>query len=272
MRRVSVLIPAIIGVVIGAILSALLYQPLTLLPGIWGKIIPSSITVFLCLLFVILLIIKSKDISSIIFRFSEERGERFIVDTNAIIDGRIGDLMDTGFIRGTLIVPGFVLDELRHIADSQDPLRRNRGRRGLDVLSRLQGEKKVEVIDVDFPELGEVDAKIVRLAKALSSSVITNDVNLGKIASLQGVKVLNLNELAKALKPIVFPGEEVKLKIIHEGKEIGQGVGYLEDGTMVVVERGRRFINEEIDVIISRVLQTPTGRIIFAMPKETKGG
>ncbi len=193
-----------------------------------------------------------------------------LVDTSAIIDGRIADISQTGFIMGTLVVPRFVLEELQHIADSADTLRRNRGRRGLDILNRLQKETTVpvEITDADFDNIPEVDHKLVKLARQLHSPIITNDFNLNKVAELQGIKVLNINELANAVKPALLPGEEMDVKIIQEGKEPSQGVGYLDDGTMIVVEGGKAYLNLEVEVVVTRVLQTVAGRMIFAQPKQ----
>ena len=189
-----------------------------------------------------------------------------ILDTSVIIDGRISDICYSGFLEGELVVPRFVLNELQSVADSEDPLKRNRGRRGLDVLNALQRQDRVEVNieDMDFPELAAVDSKLVALAKAMNLPVMTNDFNLNKVAELQGVKVLNINELANALKPVVLPGETITLSLIKEGKEFGQGVGYLDDGTMVVVEGGKKFIGEEVETLVTSILQTPAGRMIFA--------
>jgi uncharacterized protein YacL len=200
----------------------------------------------------------------------ERQGDRLLVDTSAIIDGRIADIGQTGFIAGTLVVPRFVLEELQHIADSADSLRRNRGRRGLDVLNRLQKETgvPVEISDADADGTHEVDAKLVKLARQWHCPIITNDFNLNRVAALQGVKVLNINELAHAVKPILLPGEEMAVKIIQEGKEFGQGVGYLDDGTMIVVEGGKSHIGNNVDVVVTRVLQTIAGRMIFAQPKQ----
>jgi uncharacterized protein YacL len=196
-------------------------------------------------------------------------GQRFVVDTSAIIDGRIADISEAGFIQGSLVLPRFVLDELRHIADSPDALRRNRGRRGLDILNRLQKESPVpiEITDNDFEDVLEVDSKLVKMASEFGCPIITNDFNLNRVAELEGVRVLNINQLANAVKSVVLPGEEMVLRIIQEGKETGQGVGFLDDGTMVVVEGGRRHINDEIEIVVTRVLQTVAGRMIFAQPK-----
>ncbi|MCL6517772.1 MAG: PIN/TRAM domain-containing protein [Alicyclobacillus sp.] len=201
-------------------------------------------------------------------------GEAKLVDTSVIIDGRIADLVETGFLDGVLVIPSFVLEELQHIADSSDVLKRNRGRRGLDVLNRIQKEQKVKVkvMEIDFDDLQEVDSKLVRLAKQLQGKVVTNDFNLNKVCELQGVAVLNINDLANALKPIVLPGEEMNVRILKEGKEMGQGVAYLDDGTMVVVEQGRPFIGQETTIVVTSVLQTPAGRMIFGRPDQRLSG
>jgi uncharacterized protein YacL len=193
-----------------------------------------------------------------------------VLDTSVIIDGRITDICYSGFLEGELIVPRFVLNELQSIADSEDPLKRNRGRRGLDVLNALQRQDRVEVRieEHDFPELSAVDSKLVALAKALNIPVMTNDFNLNKIAELQGVRVLNINELSNSLKSVVLPGESLVINVIKDGKEAGQGVGYLDDGTMVVVEGGRRSIGQQVETMVTSILQTPAGRMIFATLKE----
>ncbi len=194
-----------------------------------------------------------------------------ILDTNAIIDGRIADISQTGFIQQSLLIPRFVLDELRHIADSSDPMRRARGLRGLRILNRLQRESDipVQVVDTDFKDIREVDAKLVKLAKKLHCPIITNDLELSQAAELQGVQALNINELANAMKPAFLPGEEIRLRIIQKGKVAEQGIGFLDDGTMVVVEGGRKYLNSDIDMVVIRVLQTATGRMVFAHPKES---
>ncbi|RJX36701.1 PIN/TRAM domain-containing protein [Paenibacillus pinisoli] len=195
--------------------------------------------------------------------------EHKILDTSVIIDGRIADICKTGFIEGTLVIPEFVLEELQHIADSSDLLKRNRGRRGLDILNKIQKELDVKVLiyEGDFEEIGEVDSKLVKLAKALSGKVVTNDFNLNKVCELQGVSVLNINDLANAVKPVVLPGEEIIVQVIKDGKEHGQGVAYLDDGTMIVVEGGRDYIGTTMEVLVTSVLQTSAGRMIFAKPK-----
>jgi uncharacterized protein YacL len=195
-----------------------------------------------------------------------------ILDTSVIIDGRIADICQTDFIDGVLIVPEFVLEELQHIADSSDLLKRNRGRRGLDILNKMQKELEVsvEIYEGDFEDIDEVDSKLVKLSKLLGGKVVTNDYNLNKVAELQGIDVLNINELANAVKPVVLPGEEMTVKIIKNGKEPGQGVGYLDDGTMIVVDEGKKHIGEKLDVLVTSVLQTAAGRMIFAKPKRAE--
>lgn len=192
-----------------------------------------------------------------------------LLDTSVIIDGRISDICKTGFVEGTLIIPSFVLEELRHIADSSDLLKRNRGRRGLDILNKLRKEfdLAVQIVDKDYDDISEVDSKLVRLAQDMSGSIVTNDFNLNKVAQLQGVNVLNINELANAIKPVVLPGEEMIIRVIKDGKEMGQGIGYLDDGTMIVVENGKRYMGQTIAVMVTSVLQTAAGRMIFARPK-----
>jgi uncharacterized protein YacL len=194
----------------------------------------------------------------------------FLMDTSVIIDGRIADICETGFLQGTLTIPHFILRELQQIADSSDPLKRARGRRGLDILKRMQEMPGVEVriIDEEVPNVRHVDGKLVELAKQLNVPILTNDFNLNKVAEIQGVKVLNINQLANALKPVVLPGEVMKVKIVKEGKEPGQGVAYLDDGTMVVVDNARKHIGKTLEVTVTSVLQTTAGRMIFTMPKE----
>jgi uncharacterized protein YacL len=192
-----------------------------------------------------------------------------ILDTSTIIDGRIADICETGFIEGTFIIPQFVLYELQHIADHQDPIKRTRGRRGLDILHRMQKQAyvKVKIVDYEFPKLKDVDTKLIALAKKLDGKIVTNDYNLNKVAELQGVEVLNLNLLATALKPAILPGEQMNTRILKEGKEYGQGIGYLDDGTMVVVDDAKKLLGKTVDVVVTSVLQTTSGRMIFAKPK-----
>ena len=200
-----------------------------------------------------------------LFRATAPQRRYRILDTSVIIDGRIADVCETGFLDGTLVIPQFVLKELQLVADSSDSMKRNRGRRGLDILQKIQKMAGVEVTisDVDFPELREVDLKLIELARTLQGKIVTNDFNLNKVAQLRGVEVLNINELANALKPVVLPGEFMKVFILKEGKEYNQGVAYLDDGTMVVVDNARRMIGRNIDIVVTSVLQTTAGKMIF---------
>lgn len=205
-----------------------------------------------------------------LFKGQEAEEDLKILDTSVIIDGRIADIIETGFMEGTFIIPQFILQELQYIADSPDPMRRTKGRRGLDVLHRIQKMPniKVKIAEEDFPKIKEVDAKLVALARILIAKIVTNDFNLNKVAQLQGVSVLNINELSNVLKPVVLPGETLNLFIVKEGKEYNQGVAYLDDGTMVVVENARKLIGKNAEVVVASVLQTTAGRMIFAKPKE----
>ena len=210
-------------------------------------------------------------VSAVLFQ-ANRRGSELakVLDTSVIIDGRITDLCETGFIEGTLIVPQFVLRELQQIADSSDALRRNRGKRGFDVLQRLQrsAKVKVDITDIDFPHVREVDRKLIELGKTVGGKVLTNDYNLNKMAELSGVPVLNINELANAVKPVVLPGEVMHVQVLREGKEAGQGVAYLDDGTMVVIEQGKKFLGHGVDVTVTSVLQTSAGRMIFTRVRD----
>ena len=263
-----------LGLLAGLLVGALLSPALFTLPGIGGLIAPFVVSVSLGVLGVAIMLGREEEFASFVDRFlpggnKGAYGREIVVDTSAIIDGRIADIATTRFLQGTLVVPRFVLDELRYIADSPDNLRRNRGRRGLDVLSRLQKEAAIptRIAEDDFEDARDVDGKLIRLCKKLNAPILTNDFNLNRIAELEDVHVLNVNGLANAVKVVILPGEEMAVRIIQEGKEIGQGVGFLDDGTMVVVEGGRRFLNEQLDVIVTRVLQTVAGRMIFAQPK-----
>ena len=271
----SSLVSAVVGLVAGLIVASLISIPLINVEGwpSWG--VPLILNVTFGTLGFWLGVQRTGDARRIApsswSHVPRERSYdgRILVDTSAIIDGRIADLSQTGFVQGPLIITGFVLDELRHIADSSDGMRRSRGRRGLDILGRLQKDTDVavQIIDVDDVDDPEVDGKLVKLAKRMKASILTTDFNLNRVAEVQGVQVLNINELANALKPMVLPGEDLTVNIIQEGKEIGQGVAFLDDGTMVVVEGGRRFLNTIQDVTVTRVLQTAAGRIMFAQPK-----
>jgi uncharacterized protein YacL len=202
---------------------------------------------------------------------SPDNGRSVLLDTSVIIDGRIADVARTGFLPGAMVVPSFVLNELQHIADSGDGLRRQRGRRGLDILNRLQKDNTIafRISDLDVEGVRNVDDKLVILARQLRAPILTNDYNLNRVAELQGVTVLNINELANAVKAIYIPGESLEVRVIQEGKEAGQGVGYLDDGTMVVVEDGRSHIDRSLAVVVTKVLQTAAGRMIFARPEST---
>ena len=273
----STLLSGTIGLLVGLVIASLISIPLYSLSGWLGWGVPVMVSLFLGLFGMWLGVHRNRDMSAIFPRLENSnngvgkvyRNGSILVDTSAIIDGRIADLSITGFLEGSLVVPRFVLDELRHIADSSDDLRRARGRRGLEVLGRLRKDATVplEVLDVGVGVGEEVDAQLVRLAKGMDSPILTTDYNLNRVAELQGVQVLNVNELANALKSIVLPGEDLRVHIVQEGKEAGQGVAYLDDGTMVVVEGGRRYLNAFHEVVVTRVLQTAAGRIIFAQPK-----
>jgi uncharacterized protein YacL len=210
-------------------------------------------------------------VSAVLFPGGARRGDgRKVLDTSAIIDGRIADVCETGFVEGSLVIPQFVLHELQHIADAHDPLRRARGKRGLEMLERLQRmpKLKVEVLELDFPQIREVDGKLMELARTLPAKILTNDGNLSRVAQLRGIEVLNINELVSALRPVALPGEPMRVLVVREGKEAGQGVGYLDDGTMVVVDGGRRYLGQTVEVIVTSVLQTTAGRMIFTRPRD----
>ena len=265
-----------IGLLVGLLAAFLISIPLYTLSGWRGWGVPIMVSAFLGLFGLWLGVNRQRDAKSLFPALEDSptgagiaRNGKILVDTSAIIDGRIADLSITGFLEGVLVIPRFILDELRHIADSSDALRRNRGRRGLEVLGRLRRDNTVplEILDVGIGTGEEVDAQLVKLAKGMKSAILTTDYNLNRVAELQGVQVLNVNELANALKSIVLPGEDMRVNIVQEGKEAGQGVAYLDDGTMVVVEGGRRYLNAFHDVVVTRVLQTAAGRIIFAQPK-----
>lgn len=263
------------AVVVGLLMGVLVGLPLLWIGGWAGSVLPPVVAVVLALGLLWATIYK-RDVLVPAFAGilpgTRRRGafSTIVVDTSSVIDGRIVDVGRTGFILGTLIVPRFVLDELQRIADSPDAIRRNRGRRGLEMLSALQKDSitPVDVSEETYPEITEVDAKLVAFARDRGAAILTNDFNLNRVAELQGIRVLNINELANAVKAVVHPGEEMSVKIIQEGKEPGQGVGYQDDGTMIVVEGGSRFMNREVAVNVTRVLQTVAGRMIFAQPRE----
>jgi uncharacterized protein YacL len=264
----------IIGLVVGLIVAALVASPLSLLPQPFGQIFPFLGALIFGYIGVAVFVMRQNDIFGILrsrFSFagdsSRNPAERnVLLDTSVIIDGRVADIARTGFITGSMLVPSFVLNELQHIADSSESLRRQRGRRGLDILNRLQKDTTIpfRITDIDVEGVREVDDKLVILAKQLRCPILTNDYNLNRVAELQGVNVLNINELANAVKAVYIPGETMEVQVIQEGKEAGQGVGYLDDGTMVVIEDGKDQIDQLIPVIVTKVLQTAAGRMIFA--------
>ncbi len=273
----SALVAGMTGLIVGLIVAGLLSFPMSLLPRPLGQVLPMVGAVVLAWLGISVFVMRQRDIFSL-FRGrltgrlaadgagTANEGRSVLLDTSVIIDGRVADISRTGFIAGTILVPKFVLNELQHIADSPDALRRNRGRRGLEVLNRLRNEANVPVrfTDQDVPGVRDVDDKLVILAKQLNCAIITNDYNLNHVAQLQGVQALNINELANAVKAVFLHGEPLSVKVIQEGREPGQGVGYLDDGTMVVVDEGRDHINSEVMVVVTKVLQTTAGRMIFA--------
>jgi uncharacterized protein YacL len=275
-RRVSlkVIVGGILGFILGLVSANIIAAPLKLVP------LERSIVNFILLLL-------NGFFGYVGITIGIREGERFnpsnikklfkgadenikVMDTSVIIDGRIADVCETEFLDGTIIIPQFILHELQHIADSSDSLKRARGRRGLDILHRIQkmSHMEVRIVEEDFPKIREVDSKLIALAKKLEAKVITNDFNLNKVAELQGVKVLNINDLSNAVKPVALPGESMRVFVLKEGKEPGQGVAYLDDGTMIVVENGRRYINKNIDVSVTSVLQTAAGRMIFTRLRE----
>lgn len=279
-RRLPItdLLAAVLGLLLALILSALLAVPLSLLPDPLGRVLPFAGCIFMCYLGVTIAVGRRDDLFGVLgwFRPRDEglspppaAEAGVLLDTSAIIDGRIVDISRVGFLAGPALVPRFVLRELQRIADSSDPLRRGRGRRGLELLDRLQkvADVPVQIYDGDAEGDG-VDAKLVSLARHLHCAIVTNDYNLNRVAIVQGVRVLNVNELANAVKTTLLPGEEIQVRVIHEGKEPGQGLAYLDDGTMVVVDGGRRYIDSEVGVVVTRVFQTAAGRMIFAQARE----
>jgi len=268
------------GVLMGLLIANLFARAFLSIPWI-GSYIPVIFNVIMAYLGGSIALKKKEELSNLISfpigTFQKKKKNPTIInwvkpkilDTSVIIDGRISDICRTGFLEGTLIIPNFVLEELRHIADSSDLLKRNRGRRGLDILNKLRQEfdMMIEIVDKDYEDVTEVDSKLVRLAQEMKGFIITNDFNLNKVAQLQGVKVLNINELANAVKPVVLPGEEMIVRVIKDGKEMNQGIGYLDDGTMIVVENGKKYMGQVIGVVVTSVLQTAAGRMIFARPK-----
>ncbi|MFQ5945171.1 MAG: PIN/TRAM domain-containing protein [Anaerolineae bacterium] len=266
-----------VGLGLGLLIALPLAIALSFLPDPVGGITPIVASAFLGALGTAVFTVRHEEIWNLIagrirgeVPAPEAEEEVVLLDTSVIIDGRIADISETGFVDRTMLIPRFILDEVQYIADSPDTLRRNRGRRGLDILNRLQKGRgaALRITDMDVEDMREVDGKLVALAKRLKATVITNDYNLNRVAELQGVQVLNINELANAVKAVFLPGEVIELQVIQEGKEPGQGVGYLDDGTMVVVENGRRHIGTTQSVLVTRVLQTVAGRMIFAQPQK----
>lgn len=270
------------GALISLIITSLIGLPLNSIDlyGL-GPILFVLLNLIFAIIFANIFIEKKDDISNVLLNLKKNnlkerkpkgsaKNNPKVLDTSVIIDGRIFDICQTGFVEGPLVIPNFVLDELRHISDSADSLKRNRGRRGLDILNKIQKELDIEtqIWEGDFPEIQEVDSKLLKLAQTLKGKVVTNDFNLNKVAEVHGVPVLNINELANSIKPVVLPGEEMKVVVVKDGKEATQGIGYLDDGTMIVVEGGRKFMGEQIVVLVTSVLQTAAGRMIFAKPKE----
>jgi uncharacterized protein YacL len=276
------LVAASIGLVIGLVIAALAAIPLSYLPYPFRSILPTVVVIVFGYLGITIAVLRQRDITALFRRrgagasaspliAAQEDGthqEALLLDTSVIIDGRIADIALTGFIRSPMLIPRFVLAELQYIADSPESLRRNRGRRGLEMLNKMQKESPVpvQIVDMDAEGSRQVDAKLVQLARQLSCPIVTNDYNLNRVAGLQGVQVLNINDLSNAVRSVLLPGESLTIRVIQEGKEAGQGIGYLDDGTMVVIESGRRHISSEIEVTVTKVLQTSAGRMIFATP------
>ena len=279
----NVLVFAVIGLVVGLIIAALLAYPLSLLPAPLGSFLPFLGVIFFGYTGAAVFVMRQNDLAALFSSLatrtlgsndlemaSSSDRRTILLDTSVIIDGRIADIACTGFVPGSLLIPRFVLAELQYIADSSDSLRRQRGRRGMEVLSQLQKDTNVvvRISDIDVEGTREVDDKLVILARQMRCPILTNDYNLNKIAEFQGVTVLNVNELANAVKSVMLPGEILKIRVIQEGKEVNQGVGYMDDGTMVVVENGRDYVGQETDVTVTKVLQTAAGRMIFARPED----
>jgi len=267
------------GLVISLIVAALLAFPLSLLPEPFGQVLPIVLAVVMCYLGVAIFSSRQNDIFQVWSSLSNRGGDGIdpdgkssrviLMDTSVIIDGRVTDIARTGFLSGELLIPRFVLNELQYIADSGDNLRRQRGRRGLEVLSQLQKDPaiSVRISDIDVEGTNAVDDKLIILARQMRSPVLTNDYNLNRVAEIQGVTILNINELANAVKAVYLPGETLNVRVIQEGREHGQGIGYLDDGTMVVVQDGNDYIGEEIETVVTKVLQTAAGRMIFSKPE-----
>ncbi len=272
------MVGALFGSVIGLLGAHLVWGALDGLDIVGENFIHAIVVVFLGYMGIVVGSLKGEwfEPAHIIaaFRDSSRLHQYKVLDTSVIIDGRIADICETGFLEGTLVVPQFVLRELQQVADSSDSLKRNRGRRGLDILQKIQkmAGVTVQIVETDFPEVREVDLKLIELARRMNGKIVTNDFNLNKVAQLRGVQVLNINELANSLKPVVLPGEIMRVFILKEGKEAGQGVGYLDDGTMVVVDQGKRALGKTIEVSVTSVLQTTAGKMIFCRWPEALNG
>jgi uncharacterized protein YacL len=273
-QSLKIIAGGVIGMVIGLLIALILGFGLNMVIKITQDqhVVPWIYLLLTGILGYLGLVLGSKKVDEFNFHAAEGKScvDHRLLDTSVIIDGRIADICDTGFMDGELIVPRFVLNELQFIADSSDSMKRSRGRRGLDVLNRMQKSSaiNIEIVEQDFPKIKGVDGKLVALAQKLNAKLMTNDYNLNKVAELQGVRVLNVNELANAMKPVVLPGEQMLVKIIREGKEQGQGVGYLDDGTMIIVDSAQKMINMNVEVVVTSVLQTTAGRMIFTELKE----
>ncbi len=274
----QMLVSVVIGLTVGLIIAALMAFPLSFLPQPFSQVLPFTGVVLFSYLGIAVMVMRQRDIFNVLSSGRlAGRGTAnvpgadscILLDTSVIIDGRIADICLTGFIRSEMLVPRFVLNELQHVADSADRLRRSRGRRGLEILDALlkNSDTLARVTDMDIEDTYQVDDKLVLLAKQLRCPIMTNDYNLNRVAALQGVSVMNVNELANALKAVLLPGESLQVNIIQEGREYKQGLGYLDDGTMVVVEDGRQHIGETVTVNVTKVLQTAAGRMIFAKPE-----
>ena len=275
-RKVSIRIifGGVVGMIIGLFIAFFLAYGLNFVGVPWEKqqVAPWIYALLSGIMAYLGIVLGSKKIEEFNFHLpqTKETGDYRILDTSVIIDGRIADICETSFVDGSFYVPRFVLDELQAIADSSDSMKRSRGRRGLDILNRMQrgNDVNIEIVDQDFPKIKGVDSKLVALAKKMNGKIITNDFNLNKVAELQGIKILNINELANALKPVVLPGEVMTVKIIRDGKEPGQGVAYLDDGTMIIVDHAQKYLGSNVEVMVTSVLQTTAGRMIFSDMKD----
>ncbi|HMN12994.1 MAG TPA: PIN domain nuclease [Bellilinea sp.] len=284
----ATLVWVVIGLISGLIIGALLAFPLSKLPGVFGSLMPIVGVALFGYLGVAIVMLRQNDLSQVIRILPKAQSTQsltkgkdagheehpVLLDTSVIIDGRIADIAKTGFVPGKMVIPRFVLNELQFVADSADDLRRQRGRRGMDVISQMQKDPSIylSIEDLEMEGVRDVDEKLIMLARSSKYQILTNDYNLNRIAELQGVRVLNVNELANAVKSVVLPGEPLLVSVIQEGKEHGQGVGYMEDGTMIVVEDGKDLIGRDVTTTVTKVLQTAAGRMIFARVNPNQGG